>query len=65
MKKPVRWVRRAVRRLFRSKGNGRGEGKRRRLHGSGMLTFLTSLTGPQYEGIFLGKGRGRRRTSGK
>eukprot|EP00959_Pyramimonas_sp_CCMP1952_P093575 1958265-Pyramimonas_sp.AAC.1 len=51
MKKPIRKVRRMVRRTLKGKGKGRskGKGKRRRLHGRGILAFLASLTGPQYE----------------
>eukprot|EP00959_Pyramimonas_sp_CCMP1952_P273860 5724300-Pyramimonas_sp.AAC.1 len=62
MKKPVREVQRIVRRALRgkSKGPGEGKGKRRRLHGRGVLAFLASLTGPQYEDMFLGAGRNRR-----
>eukprot|EP00959_Pyramimonas_sp_CCMP1952_P018516 391117-Pyramimonas_sp.AAC.1 len=67
MKKPARKVRRVVRRALKGedKGRGKGRGKRRRLHGRGRLAVLASLTGPQYEDIFLGAGRNRRRTSGK
>eukprot|EP00959_Pyramimonas_sp_CCMP1952_P244875 5118341-Pyramimonas_sp.AAC.1 len=48
----------------RARGRGRGTGKRRRLHRRDMLTFLASLTGLQHEGIFLGKGGSRGRSSG-
>eukprot|EP00959_Pyramimonas_sp_CCMP1952_P020342 429272-Pyramimonas_sp.AAC.2 len=67
MKKPVRKVRRIVRRALKGKGRRRtkGKGKRRRLHGTGTLAVFASLTGPQYEGMFLGTGRNRRHTSGK
>eukprot|EP00959_Pyramimonas_sp_CCMP1952_P177340 3706881-Pyramimonas_sp.AAC.1 len=67
MKTPVRRVRRIVRRSLQGKGKGRskGRGKRRGLHGTGALAFLASLTGPQYEEVFVGTGRNRRHTSGK
>eukprot|EP00959_Pyramimonas_sp_CCMP1952_P239035 4995599-Pyramimonas_sp.AAC.1 len=42
-----------------------GKGRRRRLHGRGMLAFLASLPGPQCEDMFPGAGGGRGRTSGK
>eukprot|EP00959_Pyramimonas_sp_CCMP1952_P323852 6777681-Pyramimonas_sp.AAC.1 len=56
-----------ARRTLKGEGTGRskGKGKRRRLHGRGILTPLASLTGPQYEEMFLGAGRNRRHTSGK
>eukprot|EP00959_Pyramimonas_sp_CCMP1952_P021451 452339-Pyramimonas_sp.AAC.1 len=67
MKKPVRKVRRIVRRPFEGTGKGRsnGKGQRRRLHGRGILAFLASLTGPQHEEMCLGTSRNRRHTSGK
>eukprot|EP00959_Pyramimonas_sp_CCMP1952_P363122 7603815-Pyramimonas_sp.AAC.1 len=54
MKKPVRKARRILQRALKGKckGRGKGKGKRRRLHGRGILAFLASLTGPQYEDIF-------------
>eukprot|EP00959_Pyramimonas_sp_CCMP1952_P441742 9248158-Pyramimonas_sp.AAC.1 len=48
-KKPVRRVRRIVRRSLKGKGRSKGKGKRRRLHGRGTLAFLAPLTGPQLE----------------
>eukprot|EP00959_Pyramimonas_sp_CCMP1952_P101864 2130707-Pyramimonas_sp.AAC.1 len=67
VRKPVRRVRRMARRTLREKGEGRskGKGKRRRLHGRGVLAFLASLTGPQHEDMFLGAGRNRRHASGE
>eukprot|EP00959_Pyramimonas_sp_CCMP1952_P093714 1960985-Pyramimonas_sp.AAC.1 len=67
MKKPVRRVRRIVRRSRKGKGKGRskGKGRRRRLHGRCILAFLASLIGPQYEEVLLGTGRSRRQASGK
>eukprot|EP00959_Pyramimonas_sp_CCMP1952_P160459 3356040-Pyramimonas_sp.AAC.1 len=67
MKKPVRKARRIARRAITGKGKGRGKGrgKRRRLHGRGTLAFRAPLTGPQYEGTFLGAGRNRRHASGE
>eukprot|EP00959_Pyramimonas_sp_CCMP1952_P000917 18274-Pyramimonas_sp.AAC.1 len=51
MQKPVRKVRRTIRRAFRAKGKGRGnnKGKRRRPHDRGRGRMRTS-----------GKGKGRR-----
>eukprot|EP00959_Pyramimonas_sp_CCMP1952_P302271 6324569-Pyramimonas_sp.AAC.1 len=67
MKKSVRRARRMVRRTHKGRGKGRskGKGKRWRLHGRGILAFLASLTGLQYEELFLGAGRNRRNTPGK
>ena len=67
MKKPIRKVRRTIRREFGRKGKGKGKGKRRRLHGRGVLAFLASLPDPEYEEILFGKGKakGRNNTSGK
>eukprot|EP00959_Pyramimonas_sp_CCMP1952_P310652 6501079-Pyramimonas_sp.AAC.1 len=67
MKKPVRRARRTARRTLKGRGKGRsrGKGKRRRLHGRGILAFLASLSGSQHEEMFLGAGRHRRHTSGK
>ena len=60
MKKPVRRVRRAVRRAFRQRGTSRGKGKRRRLHGRGVISYLTSLTDIEFEEVlFGGRGKGR------
>eukprot|EP00959_Pyramimonas_sp_CCMP1952_P260044 5436811-Pyramimonas_sp.AAC.1 len=66
MKKPVREARRIARRALEGEGKGRGEGKGKwqRLHGRGTLAFLASITGPQYEEVFLGAVRNRRHTSG-
>eukprot|EP00959_Pyramimonas_sp_CCMP1952_P398156 8342084-Pyramimonas_sp.AAC.1 len=47
IEKPVRWVRRAVRRVLGSQGKGT------RLHDRGIPPFLASLTEPQCEDIFL------------
>ena len=70
MKKPIRRVRRAVRRAFQHKGKSRGKGKRRRLHGRGVLAYLTSLTYIEFEEVLFGgrgkgRGKGRRTTTGK
>ena len=69
MKKPVRKIRRTIRREFGRKGKGKGKGKRRRLHGRGVLAFLASLPDTEYEEVLFGKGKGkgkgRRNTSGK
>ena len=67
MKKPVRKIRRTIRREFGRKGKGKGKGKRRRLHGRGVLAFLASLPDADYEEILFGKGKGkgRRNSSGK
>ena len=70
MKKPVRRVRRRVRRYFHRKGKGKRS--KRRLRGKGVVSYLAQLPDDDLEEILFGKGqrgkgKGRhaRRTTGK
>ena len=66
MKKPIRRVRRAIRRIFHRRGKGRGRhGRRsRRLNPRGIHAFLHTLTEDDFEEILFGT-RGRGKGKGK
>ena len=65
--KPVRKVRRFIRKVFKTKGKGKGKGKRpQRLHGSALTAYVASFTDEEYELCFFGKkGNGKGRGAGK
>jgi hypothetical protein len=65
MRKPVRRVRRFVRKQMFHKTKGKGKGKRfgkhRRLSGKGVSTLIADLSDEQYAEVFFGKSKGGKR----
>ena len=61
MGKPVR----AVRRFIRRKGKGKGKGKGKSGKAGASSAFLSTLSDDEVEHIFIGKGKGKGGSKGK